>query len=244
MPGSVKSRPALTARAGGPGGSRKTWLMWIAAVVFGAVLISPYLLLDIHDSRVAVSSEAHYGVLVVHIFAACIALVLGPLQFIPRIRARRQIHRAIGRAYLMAGVCPAATAAVPVALLSGRPLTEVGLTIPAVLWLVTGAFAYRAARHHDYNSHRDWMTRNYALTFLAVTSRVLVPILVLAEIMFTDTNFSAARHNVTSMIPVGQILGWIVNLVVAEVLIKRRRARTTTTQANIASRCIDEEQRA
>ena len=97
---------------------------------------------------------AHYAVLVAHIFPACIALVLGPLQFIPTVRARRQIHRTIGRLYLFAGVLPAALAAVPVALLSGRLVTEIGLTIPAILWLITGTLAYQAARRHDYTSHR------------------------------------------------------------------------------------------
>jgi len=208
-----------------PARSRKAWLVLFVAAGFGAVLISPYVLLDMHSSRVAVSSEAHYDVLVVHMFAACIALVLGPWQFIPWIRARRRLHRTIGRVYLMVGVVPAAIAAVPVALLSGRLLTAIGLTIPAVLWLVTGALAYRAVRRQDYSSHQDWMTRNYALTFLAVTSRILVPVLLLGGIAFAGANVSAVRHDATSMIPVGQLLGWMVNLVVAEILIRRRHAR-------------------
>ncbi|RZS45043.1 putative membrane protein DUF2306 [Herbihabitans rhizosphaerae] len=64
----------------------------------------------------------------------------------------------------------------PVALLSGRLITQIGLTIPAVLWLVTGTLAYRAARRHDYAHHQNRMTRNYALTLLAVTSRILARI--------------------------------------------------------------------
>jgi hypothetical protein len=118
--------------------------MVIVAAVFGAVLTGSYLHVDINSSRVAVRSEAHHVVLVAHIFAACIALVLGPLQFIP--------------------------------------------TIPAVLWLITGALAYRAARHLDHTTHQDWMMRDYALTFLAVTSRILVPLLLLAELPFTGAS--------------------------------------------------------
>lgn len=203
--------------------TRRAWLLLAVATAFGTVLVSPYLLLDIHSSRVALTSEAHYAVLVVHVFAACVALVLGPLQFIPTIRARRRVHRVIGRLYLFAGVLPGAVAAVPVALLSGRLMTQVGLTIPAVLWLVTGTLAYRAARRHDYLAHRNWMIRNYALTFLAVTSRILVPLLLLARIPFTDASRGSLGHDATSMIRVGQVLGWIVDLAVAEVLIRRRR---------------------
>jgi len=200
--------------------------MLAVATIFGAVLTGPYVLLDIDSSRVAVTSHAHYAVLVTHIFAACLALVLGPLQFIPAIRARRQIHRTIGRFYLFAGVLPAAIAAIPVALLSDRLVTKIGLTIPAILWLITGTLAYRAARRHDYTSHQNWMMRNYALTFLAVTSRILVPLLLLAKVSFTGASGSSVARDVPSMISVGQVLGWIVNLIAAEALIRRRRSRS------------------
>ena len=208
-----------------PRKARKIWLMFIVATVFGTVLVSPYLLLDMNDSRLDVNGEAHYALLVAHIFTAVVALVLGPLQFIPAIRRRRRIHRTIGRIYLLAGVLPSALTAVPVALLSGRLITQIGLSIPAVLWGITGTLAYRAARRHDYTAHQNWMMRNYALTFLAVTSRILVPLLLLAQVPFTTTSAGSIGDNAASMIPVGQALGWIVNLSAAEILIRRRRSR-------------------
>jgi uncharacterized membrane protein len=204
-----------------PRRARTAWPTFAVATVFGAVLIAPYLLLDIGDSRVEVGGEAHYAVLVAHIFTAFVALVLGPLQFVPAIRGHRRAHRAIGRVYLFAGVLPSSVAAVPVALLSGRLLTQVGLTVPAVLWFATGVLAYRAARRRDHLRHRDWMTRNYALTFLAVSSRVLVPLLLLAELPFAGGGSIGDRA--PAMILVGQTLGWMVDLVVAEQLIRRRR---------------------
>jgi uncharacterized membrane protein len=210
-------------RGTAPPKTRRIWLMFVVAIVFGAVLVSPYLLLNINASRVDVNGDdVHYAVLVVHIFTALIALVLGPLQFVPAIRARRTVHRTIGRVYLIAGVLPSALAAVPVALLSGRLITQIGLTIPAVLWLITGALAYRAARRRDFTRHRNWMMRNYALTFLAVTSRVLVPLLLVAQIPFT-ADADSIRDKVPSTIAVGQALGWIVNLIVVEILIRHRR---------------------
>lgn len=212
--------------AAAPRRARKVWLMFVVAIVFGVVLVSPYVLLDINSSRVKVSDEAHYGVLVAHIFTAFIALVLGPLQFVPAIRTRRKAHRTIGRLYLFAGVLPSAVAAVPVALLSGHLVTQIGLTIAAVLWLVTGALAYQAARRHDYARHQNWMMRNYAFTFLAVTSRIFVPLLLVAQIPFA-ASAESIRHSAPSMIPIGQTLGWIVNLIVAEALIRRRQSRAT-----------------
>ena len=152
-----------------PQKARKVWLLFIVATIFGAVLVGPYLRLDVNTSRLDVDDEAHYALLVTHVFTALIALVLGPLQFIPAIRARRQTHRAIGRVYLLAGVLPS------------------------------------------------------ALTFLAVTSRILVPLLLLAQLPFTT---GSVRDSAPSMIPIGQALGWIVNLIAAEILIRRRRQRS------------------
>ncbi|GIH99774.1 DUF2306 domain-containing protein [Planobispora takensis] len=197
--------------------------MFAVAVVVGLVLVYPYLGLDIGDSRLDVHDGLHYHVLVGHIATAAVALVLGPLQFVPGVRARGRVHRTLGRIYLLAGVLPSAVTAIPVALWSGRPVTQAGLTIAAVLWLITAGLACRAARRGDFAGHRDWMTRNYALTFLAVTSRVIVPLLLLVRLPFGGVEAGSAGEAAISMIPVGQTLGWIVNLAVAEGVIRRRR---------------------
>jgi hypothetical protein len=94
-----------------------------------------------------------------------------------------------------------------------------------VLWLVTGGLAYRAARRRDFTVHRDWMLRNYALTFLAVTARVLVPLLLLVQLPFSAGDAASIGERAPSMIPIGQTAGWIINLVVAESIIRRRRRR-------------------
>jgi hypothetical protein len=202
----------------------KRWLLLIVAVAFALVLTYPYLGLDIHKSRIDVGDSLHYAVLVTHIFTATVALGLGPLQFMPKIRARKRIHRTLGRVYLFAGVLPSAVTAIPVAMWSGHLLTQIGLTAAAVLWLITGGLAYRAARRRDFLGHRAWMMRNYALTFLAVTSRILIPVLLLAQIPFGGADAGSIGERVSSMIPIGQTLGWIVNLIIAEVLIRGARS--------------------
>lgn len=198
--------------------------MFVVAIIVSLVLIYPYLGLDIGNSRLEVGDSLHYYVLVGHIFTAAVALVLGPLQFIPKVRARRRIHRTLGRVYLLAGVLPSAVATIPVAVWSGRLMTQIGLTTAAVLWLITGGLAYRAARRRDFISHRNWMMRNYALTFLAVTSRILVPLLLLVQIPFGGAEAGSIGEVATSMIPIGQTLGWIINMIVVESIIRRRRS--------------------
>ncbi|MGI5126774.1 DUF2306 domain-containing protein [Pseudonocardia sp. CA-107938] len=205
-------------------GTRSAWTLLGLGLVVGSTAIYPYVRLDSTAGRLAVSDELHYALLVGHVFTAMVALVLGPLQFVPAIRAHRRWHRRIGRVYV-AAVVLAGVLAIPVALLSDRLLTQVGLTIPAVGWLVTAGLAVRAIRRGDVEAHRSWMTRNYALTFLAVTARLLVPLMLLAVLPFTGGSLAALAGAIPSAIPAGQVLGWVIDLAVAEALIRRRRAR-------------------
>ncbi|WP_165922260.1 DUF2306 domain-containing protein [Pseudonocardia endophytica] len=203
-----------------------TWpvvIMGVVAVGATIALVVPYVGLDVDASRIPTTSTLHYALLVAHIVTASVALVLGPLQFVPAVRARRAVHRVIGRCYLLVGVVPSALVGIPVAILSGRLLTQVGLTIPFLGWLVTAWLAVRAIRGGDVVAHHEWMMRNYALTFLAITARVLVPVMLVVQIPFSDGADPAA--GVSSLIPVGQVLAWIVNLTIVEVLIRRRRVR-------------------
>jgi hypothetical protein len=122
----------------------------------------------------------------------------------------------------MLGVVPSALAGIPVALLSDQLITQVGLVVPAVGWLVTAWLAVRAIRRGDVEAHRSWMTRNYALTFLAVTARIVVPLILLTQLAVGAVALESAADTATGLIPIGQVLGWVINLVVAEVVIRRR----------------------
>ena len=215
---------------------RRIWLMLLVAVVAGAVMAAPYALLDAGSSRIEVDGGLHYALLVAHILTATVALVVGPLQFVPAIRARRRWHRRIGRTYLLAGVLPSALAAVPVALLSGRLVSQVGLVIIAIGWVATAGSAVRAIRRGDVAAHRAWMTRNYALTFLAVTARIVVPLMLLTGLAAGVIAPADAPAAVASLIPVGQVLGCVLNLVVAEVLIRRGRRMIVAPAGSPASR--------
>ena len=204
---------------------RRIVAMAAVAAVACVPLVAPYAALDPATSRIAVTGSVHYALLVAHIGTAAVALVLGPLQFVPRIRARRAVHRAIGRSYLLLGVVPSALVGIPLAWLSGNPLTQVGLTIPFVGWLVTAALAVAAIRRGDVAAHRRWMIRNYALTFLAITARVLVPVLLLG-VLASGGASDGVPALIGSLVPVGQVAGWVVNLAVVEWMFRRERVRT------------------
>lgn len=147
-----------------------------------------------------------------HIFASAVALALGALQFIARLRdARPAVHRGLGRLYLGAGVLPGGVAGLLVAFGAyGGPVARWGFASLAIGWLWSGAQAYRAIRSGDVVAHRRWMYRNFALTFAAVTLRLWLPGLVLSGVPM------AVAY------PIIGWLCWVPNLIAAEILFNRR----------------------
>src|SRR5690606_9843127 len=121
-----------------------------------------------------------------HVFAAAVALTLGPFQFSTSLRARYPaFHRWSGRLYLGVGVLVGGLAGLYMAAhaFGGLP-ARLGFACLALGWLYTGLRGYRAIRARDVADHRRWMVRNFALTFAAVTLRLWLPASVAAGIAF------------------------------------------------------------
>jgi hypothetical protein len=112
-----------------------------------------------------------------HMLIAPVALLLGPFQFFPGLRAKYpQVHRWSGRVYVTACVLAGTggLAASPSA--SGGPVAGLGFGILAVLWIGTTLGAWRAAVQRQFALHRLLMRFSYAMTFGAVTLRLQIPI--------------------------------------------------------------------
>ena len=67
----------------------------------------------------------------------------------------------------------------------------------------------------------EWMARNHALTFPAVTSRAAVP---LVMVTLRVAGIANADQVLDTAMQAGQRLGWVINLVIVEILIRRRRS--------------------
>lgn len=156
---------------------------------------------------------AHAGAIVAHVLGGMVALALGPLQFVGGIRTRwPRTHRWIGRTYL-AGVGLGGLAGLWMARLAfGGPIAQAGFAALAVAWLTTSALALARIRSGDRDGHRAWMVRSFALTFAAVTLRLYLPIP-----MMLGVDFAVAYAAIAWAC-------WVPNLVVAELLVARRRA--------------------
>ena len=118
--------------------------------------------------RLQVISDRH--LLIPHTLAGVFALLIGPINFSSRIRQHHlQLHRVLGRIYVLSVFVGAATG---VALAAGRPGLP-GTSMQAAAWIVCTTAALVTARNRQIVQHRQWMARSYAVTFTFVSSRVL-----------------------------------------------------------------------
>jgi uncharacterized membrane protein len=121
-----------------------------------------------HAYRLQVISDRH--LLIPHTLAGILALLIGPINFSSRIREHHlQLHRVLGRIYVISVFVGAATG---VALAAGRPGLP-GTAMQAAAWIVCTTAALITARNRQIVQHRQWMARSYAVTFTFVSSRVL-----------------------------------------------------------------------
>jgi uncharacterized membrane protein len=154
----------------------------------------------------------------VHVAGAATALLVGPVQFLPRLRTRRRdLHRLLGRIYV-AGCLAGGVGGLVLAFgTTAGPIAGVGFGSLAVVWLTSTSQAWRMALARRFDEHRAWMIRSFALTFGAVTLRLYLPILPLFGLSFIDS------YRLTSF------LAWIPNLILAELYLRGAFARRPRT---------------
>ncbi|MCA0143953.1 DUF2306 domain-containing protein [Blastococcus sp. LR1] len=208
----------MTATA--PGTSRARWLAPAALIVLALVPVAAGAarLVELSGGAVALPEQPRSAAapvpLVVHILSALVFTVVGAFQFVPGTRGRRpRWHRLTGRIAAPAGL---------VAALSGLWLTVVIIgTDSGLLSLFRAAagigmagslvLGVAAVLRRDLARHRAWMLRGYALG-LGAGTQVITAGVWLAVVGGTGS--------ATEAWPMGA--GWLINLAVAEWLIRRR----------------------
>ncbi|MFF3249266.1 DUF2306 domain-containing protein [Streptomyces sp. NPDC002870] len=158
----------------------------------------------------------------VHIVSAGLALILGPWQFSRRLRNRHlRVHRGVGRTYMISVALGALTGLVMSMFSSVGILGFFGFGTLSVLWGWTAWRAYRAIRERDVLSHQAWVIRNFALTYAAVTLRLWFGVLIFVQVPFVHGDDAFERISEQAYAPV-PFLCWLPNLVIAELMIRRR----------------------
>jgi hypothetical protein len=201
----------------------------VLSVIVVLTASGPYLLLDpnIADQQIGLRPDVsfHFPILVVHALTAGIALLVGPWQFVRRIRRMPRIHRNLGRTYLFAGVLPASAAGIVLAWLStAGPWSSLGFAFLDVAWVATAGAGYLAARDRRYRDHERWMIRSFALTFAGVMLRVWMPVLLLLQLALPHDPGVSTDDMLDRAYVFVPWLAWIPNVIVVELYLRRTRA--------------------
>ena len=153
-----------------------------------------------------------------HIIFAAIALLIGWLQFIPKLRNRNmKLHRAIGKIYIVA-VLISATASLYISFFANGGISAfLGLFVGGLVWFTPTFMGYNYVRHNKIGLHKKMRIYSYAVTLGGVTLRSWLPLLVMGL-----NNFDTAYNIVTW-------LAWAPNIIVAYFI---NRGNTTVALNN------------
>ncbi|MFD9941165.1 DUF2306 domain-containing protein [Nonomuraea sp. NPDC059023] len=199
------------------------WALWglmaVSAIGIAAYALPPYLSGNPADSNVPIDPDValHYLSLTMHAVPGGLALIIGPFQFMARLRARRpKLHRVAGRVYMISVLFASGAALFAATFSLGGLSVQIAFYLLVAGWLYTLAKAYLSIRRGQVQLHRIWLIRNYALTFAAVSLRVYL----LTGLML--------KQSVATAVPFEEIYNlsvWasiLVNVAVAEYFIIQR----------------------
>ena len=153
--------------------------------------------------------------LVAHLVGACVYVIVGAFQFVPRLRRQHPgWHRNAGRVLAVAGLLVAGSALWMTLFYAPKPGTG------ALLYVLRLVFASAMAaclvlgvttiRHGDVAGHRAWMIRAYAIGLAAGTQA------------FTGGIGGALFGTDALQMDLAMGSAWVINLAVAEWVIRRQ----------------------
>ncbi|MBB4823128.1 putative membrane protein [Sporosarcina luteola] len=199
------------------------WLLFnLLVITVAGYVVVQYFILDgtqaglVQMKLIFLSKLSHfwYVMLFLHAATSVVALVIGPFTLSSRFREKNiSRHRVLGRLYMLCILFGGITGLYLSFYATGGFVGKIGFGLLAVFWLISAFQAFTNAKNHRVPQHRNWMIRNYSLTFAAVTLRLWLPLFAL---LFGLENFERS-YAVISW------LAWVPNLLVAEMIIQQKR---------------------
>ena len=161
-----------------------------------------------------------------HFFLAGLALVLAPVQLSSGMRRRLPaLHRLFGWLYTFSVLIGSISGFSLALHAQGGAPSRVSFVLMALLWPCLTAIGIHRAIVGDIAGHRRWMCRSIALTYSAVTLRLILGI-----------GFGALQLPFIPVYIAAAWLSWTINLAVCELLLRwpAMRARRRASPASMA----------
>ncbi|HLJ45362.1 MAG TPA: DUF2306 domain-containing protein [Bryobacteraceae bacterium] len=199
-------------------------ILWTATILLAAIgiasVIRRLLLLPETSSTGFDSGFARHPVLTtVHIIPGLLFMILGPLQFVRKLRVRHpRVHRWSGRVFMVVGLIIGGSALVIAPQIAIGGVNETVATLLfGMFFLVALIKAFLYIRKRNVAQHREWMIRAFAIGLAVATIRPIVGVF-----------FATSR--ITHLTPqeffgTAFWLGFTVQSMVAEIWINYTRPR-------------------
>ena len=153
-----------------------------------------------------------------HVLGGGIVLLIGGFQFSQKLRRNYAVfHRNLGRVYLVLVALGGVGSLMLAPQADGGLVAKIGFFMLGVLWLFSAWQAYAAIRRGDVAIHREWMLRNFAMTFAAVTLRIYLGVFEVSGVPFSEGY------------PVVAWLSWVPNLILVEWYLALAKSKSTAT---------------
>jgi len=149
----------------------------------------------------------------IHVFTSTFLLLAGFTQFSNQFLTRLpKWHRGIGKSYVFILLFLSGPSGLVMSILAnGGIWSKLAFAILTILWVFTTAKAWQTATKQQFQQHKHWMMRSYALTLSALTLRAWKWIIVLLIAPPPMDLYRAVAW-----------LGWIPNLILVEWLIRKQ----------------------
>lgn len=153
----------------------------------------------------------------IHALFSIFVLLPGFTQFFRRLLWTK-VHRIMGAIYIATVlVISAPTGFIMGLVANGGIISIISFVTLSVLWWWFTFVAYMAIRKKDYEKHAKFMYRSFALTLSALTLRGW-------KWLMVNTGFvKMVDWGPMDTYIVAGIMGWTINLIVAEILIYKKR---------------------
>lgn len=196
-----------------------TWSLFalgtfLAVIVAAYGIVFPVLLPNMQDEfhqRYLTMSQL---LITTHVVGGGVALLISPFQLMI-CRKNRILHRHLGRVYFLLVMLASIGGYYMAWHAFGGIISMLGLGVLSTLWWSFTLLAVIHARSGNIPAHRRWMIRSFALTYTAVTLRLMNPVL---SVIFDDvTQFRIVYW-----------VSWLTNLALAQCWINWRERSTST----------------
>ncbi|MCE7858625.1 MAG: DUF2306 domain-containing protein [Chloroflexi bacterium CFX2] len=190
------------------------WLLFFISAFYGLYALYMGVVEILHQLGIVDDAKIRAApwIFIVHALTGGIGLISGALQFNRSIlNKHKATHRLIGKIYLYAIWITSVAALWSAFVFDVNLPAKFAFGILAILWFGATTIAYLRIRKRRIREHREWVIRSFSLSLFFVTFSFWVPGLTESSIPYEVAY------------PLAVFLSWTVNLLVAELWIRKSR---------------------